>query len=233
MKISFCVIATILLGCVSEGFAADQVPWQQEFYPANGKGRVVVVITGDSGPPSYVYYAKDLATQGYYAVLVNGTDFWGKGLSRNNLGLDRLKAVLARAQRSPHALPGKVAVIGFSLGGGACLTYAARMPDTISAVVTYYPETSFISNPGDFASKVKVPTLIFAGVLDTYKDCCVIERARKLTAAAAGAGGSIRLVEYPDAGHAFAIKRFPKSWRGNDAADAFRKTLDYLKRNSA
>ena len=51
--------------------------------------------------------------------------------------------------------------------------------------------------------------------------------------AAAGAGGSIRLVEYPDAGHAFAIKRFPKSWRGNDAADAFRKTLDYLKRNSA
>ena len=68
MKISFCVIATILLGCVCEGRAADQVPWQQEFYPANGKGRVVVVITGDSGPPSYVYYAKDLAAQGYYAI---------------------------------------------------------------------------------------------------------------------------------------------------------------------
>ena len=30
--------------------------------------------------------------------LFNGTDFWGKGLSRNNLGLDRLKAVLARAK---------------------------------------------------------------------------------------------------------------------------------------
>jgi len=56
-----------------------------------------------------------------------------------------------------------VAVIGFSVGGGACLTYAARMPETISAVVTYYPSTDFISNPGDFASKIKVPTLIFAG----------------------------------------------------------------------
>ena len=66
------------------------------------------------------------------------------------------------------------------------------MPDNIFAVVTYYPSTDFISNLGDFASKVKVPTLIFAGVLDTYKDCCVIGRARKL--AAAGAGGSIRLV---------------------------------------
>ena len=38
-----------------------------------------------SGISSYIYYAKDLAAQGYYAVLVNGTDFWGKGLSRNNL----------------------------------------------------------------------------------------------------------------------------------------------------
>lgn len=179
--------------------------------------------------------AKDLAAQGYYAVLVNGTDFWGKGLSRNNLGLDRLKAILARAQQSPHRLPGKMAVIGFSLGGGACLTYAARMPDTISAVVTYYPETNFISNPGDFASKIKVPTLIFAGVLDTYKDCCVIERARELAAAAAKAGGGrvmLRVVEYPHAGHGFTIKN-PKEWRGNDAADAFRWTLDHLQRNGA
>jgi dienelactone hydrolase len=233
MKISFFVIATILLGCARGTWAADQAPWQQEFYPPNGKGRVVVVITGTTGPASYSYYAKDLSGQGYYAVLTNGNDFFGKGLSRNNVGLDRLKAVIARAQQSPHALPGKVAVIGFSLGGGACLTYAARMPDTISAVVAYYPETKFISNPADFASKIQVPTLIFAGVLDTYKDCCVIERARKLAAAAVGPGGSIRLVEYPDAGHGFTIKRFPKSWRGNDAADAFRKTLDYLKRNSA
>ena len=46
----------------------------------------------------YGEYAKDLAGQGYYALLFNGTDFWGKGLSRNNLGLDRLKAVLARAK---------------------------------------------------------------------------------------------------------------------------------------
>ena len=36
---------------------------------------------------------------------------------------------------------------------------------------------------------MKVPTLMFAGVLDTYKDCCVIERARKLAEAAAKEGG--------------------------------------------
>lgn len=230
MKTSFYVIATILLVCVREACGSDQAPWQQEFYPAAGKGQTVVVITGVTGEGSYSYYAKDLAEQGYYAVLVNGTDFFGKALSRNDVGLNRLKAVIARARKSPHALLGKVAVIGFSLGGGACLTYAARMPDTISAVVAYYPDTKFINNPGDFASKIKVPTLIFAGVLDTYKDCCLIERARKLAVAARG---RIRLVEYPDAGHAFAIKRFPQAWRERDAADAFRQTVEYIKRNSA
>jgi pimeloyl-ACP methyl ester carboxylesterase len=233
MKFSCWFIATILLVGISQAYAADELPSQQEFYPANGKGRVVVVVTGQTGPLSYAYYAKDIAAQGYYAVLADGNDFWGTGLSRNNVGLDRLKGVLARAQRSPHALPGKVAVIGFSLGGASCLTYAARMPDSVFAVVTYYPDTRFIVNPGDFASKIRVPTLMLAGVLDRYKDCCVIERARELAAAAKAGGGRpmLTLVEYPSAGHGFAIKRF-EGWRSDDAADAFRRTLEYLKRNS-
>ena len=82
---------------------------------------------------------------------------------------------------------------------------------------------------------MNVPTLMFAGVLDTYKDCCVIERARKLAESAGKEGGRrvvLTVVEYPDAGHGFAIKD-PKTWRSNDAADAFRRTLDYLKQNSA
>jgi dienelactone hydrolase len=227
MKVSFCLIAILLSGCISESYAADQLPWQQEFYPPNGKGQVIVVISGHSGPGSYAYYAKDIAAQGYYAVLVNGNDFWKKGLN----GLPLLRGVVTRAQQSPHALAGKVAVIGFSLGGAASLTYAARMPESVSAVVAYYPETSFINNPGAFVSKIKVPALMFAGVLDTYKDCCVIERARQLAAAASKAGGSrvmLRVVEYPDAGHGFSIKS-TKNWRANDSADAFRRTLNYLK----
>ena len=108
------------------------------------------------------------------------------------------------------------------------------MPESVSAVVAYYPLTNFISDPGDFVSKIKVPTLIFAGVLDTYKDCCGIERARQLAAAAEARGGrvTLKVVEYPDAPHGFVLKNM-KSWRGNDASDAFRRTLDYLQRISA
>jgi dienelactone hydrolase len=233
MKVRYCFIAAILLGCLSQSDAAEQPPWQQEFYPANEKGRVVVVVTGHTGPRYYAYYAKDIAAQGYYAVLVNGNDFWRKDLGGR--GRDLLRSVVARAQKSPHALPGKVAVIGFSQGGGATLTWATRMSDSVSAVVTYYPETRSINNPDAFVSKMNVPTLMFAGVLDTYKDCCVIERARKLAESAGKEGGRrvvLTVVEYPDAGHGFAIKD-PKTWRSNDAADAFRRTLDYLKQNSA
>jgi len=227
-----CIFATILLGWLSATCVADPPPWQQEFYPPNGKGRVVIVVTGHTGPRNYAYYAKDIAGQGYYAVLVNGNDFWNKGVGGR--GQDLLRGVIARAQQSPHALPGKAAVIGFSQGGGATLTWATRMSDSVSAVVNYYPDTKSITNPGVFVSKMNVPTLIFAGVLDTYKDCCVIERARKLAAAAEAGGGQVilRVVEYPDAGHGFCIKN-SKGWRGNDAADAFRRTLDYLRRNSA
>jgi dienelactone hydrolase len=233
MKVRFCLIAAMLLGCLGESDAAESPPWQQEFYPANGKGRVVVVVTGHTGPGNYAYYAKDIAAQGYYAVLVNGNDFWRKDLGER--GRDLLRGVVARAQQSPHALPGKAAVIGFSQGGGATLTWATRMSESVSAVVAYYPETRSIHNPDAFVSKMDVPTLMLAGVLDTYKDCCVIERARQLAAAAAKEGGSrvvLRVVEYPDAGHGFAIK-YSKTWRSNDAADAFRRTLDYLKGNSA
>jgi dienelactone hydrolase len=233
MEVSFCAVAILLLGCLSEIYAADQQPWQKEFYPPSGRGRVVVVISGHLGPGAIAYYAKDIAAQGYYAVLVDGRDFWKKGYWSSGTGSARLRGVIARAQQSPHALPGKAAVIAFSLGGASALTYAARMPDSVSAVVTYYPDTEFISNPGDFVSKIKVPTLIFAGVLDTYENCCVIEKARQLAAAAQarGGGATLRVVEYPDAGHGFVIKSI-KGWRGNDAADAFRRTLDYLQRIS-
>ena len=227
MKFSFCVITIFLLGCISETFAADQLPSQKEFYPPGGKGRVIVVISGHLGPGEVAYYAKDIAAQGYYAVLVDGRDFWRKGL--NGAGLPLLRGVIARAQQSPHALPGKVAVVAFSQGGASALTYAARMPESVSAVVAYYPMTDFITNPGAFVSKIKVPTLIFAGVLDTYEGCCVIERARQLAAAARAEGVMLRVVEYPDAPHGFALKN-TKAWRGNDASDAFRKTLDYLQR---
>jgi dienelactone hydrolase len=229
-------IAAVVVSLLSLAQMDAPLPSMQEFEPLSGKGRVVVVVSGQTGPGNYADVAQDLAGQGYYAVLVDGNDFWATRGAANVRGSDGeplLKAVLTHSQQSPHALPGKVAVVGFSLGGASTLTYAARMPELVSAVVVYYPSTYSITDPEDFVSRITVPTLMFAGGRDTYKNCCRIETARKLSEAARKRGGQamLELVEYPHAEHGFSIKS-SKAWSPVDAADAFVRTLAHLRRNS-
>ena len=181
---------------------ADDGPAQKEYVPKGGAGRVVVVISGQTGASNYTSISRDFADAGYYTVLVDGNDLWIKGGGGNAL----LQGVIARAQASPHAVAGKVGVVGFSLGGAAALTYAARLPDQVATVVVMYPLTSFIQNPADFVGKIKVPVLMLAGTADTYKNCCTIETARALADAAKrnpDVAPLFALHEYEGADHGF------------------------------
>ena len=174
-------LLSLLLTCAALAAHADDAgPPQKEYLPKAGTGRVVVVISGQTGASNYTSISQDFADAGYYTVLVDGNDLWIKGGGGNAV----LQGVIARAQASPHAVAGKVGVVGFSLGGAAALTYAARMPEHVATVVVMYPLTSFIQNPGDFVGKIKVPVLMLAGTADTYKGCCTIEKARALAEAA-------------------------------------------------
>jgi len=224
MKTACRVIVIVLVVCLSRAYGQSGLPLQKEYEPPNGKGRVVIVLSGQTGPGNYTTFAKGFAKQGYYTVLFDGNDFWLKGGG----GAALLKGVIARAQQSPHALPGKVGVIGLSLGGGVSLAYASRDPELVSAVVTFYPLTSFIKDPGAFVSQIKVPTILLAAGRDTYKDCCLIEMARKLSNAAKTREGPalLEVIEYPDADHGFNLSG--KAWRANDTADALRRALSHL-----
>ena len=229
MRINCRVIAIMLFVFLGRAYADAPLPSQQEYEPPKGKGRVVVVVSGHSGPDNYAYVAEDFAEQGYFAVLVDGNDFWVKSGGSEA----RLKGVITRSQQSQHALPGKVAVVAFSLGGASTLTYATRMPELVSAVVVYYPATQHIWNTDNFVSEIKVPTLMFAGVRDNYHNCCRIETARKLADAAKKSEGKVMLevFEYPYAEHGFTIKS-SRAWLPTDAADAFRRTLSHLRQYS-
>ena len=191
-----------VLACVVLAAHADDGPAQKEYVPKGGSGRVVVVISGQTGASNYTSISQDFADVGYYTVLVDGNDLWIKGGGGNAL----LQGAITRAQASPHAVAGKVGVAGFSLGGAAALTYAARLPDQVATVVVMYPLTSFIQNPADFVGKIKVPVLMLAGTADTYKNCCTIETARALAAAAKNnpdAAPLFVLHEYEGADHGF------------------------------
>jgi dienelactone hydrolase len=50
-----------------------------------------------------------------------------------------VKTTIQQAQQMPHALPGKVALVGFSLGGGMCLYYGTQWPDLVTGAVVWYP----------------------------------------------------------------------------------------------
>ena len=170
-----------LLTCLALVARADDAgPPQKEYVPKAGTGRVVVVVSGQTGASNYTSISQDFADAGYYTVLVDGNDLWIKGGGGNAL----LQGVIAKAQASPHAVAGKVGVVAFSLGGAVGLTYATRLPDQVATVVVMYPLTNFIQHTDDFVGKIKVPVLMLAGTADTYKSCCVIEKARELAEAA-------------------------------------------------
>ena len=209
----------------SEGIA------QTAYSPDNGSGPVVIVISGQTGPDSYQFYAADLARLGYYSVLVAGKDI----LNPEHTGPANLTKTIERALRSSSAVKGKVAVIGFSLGGGGALYNAANMPNLVSMVVAHYPATKPWANKIDsLVSNFQVPVLVLAAQRDRHKECCLIETAQAMAAAAKAKGLRFELVVYPEANHGFNLPIGASGepmgvYREDDARDAWRRTVDTLK----
>jgi hypothetical protein len=72
-------------GCWSFATMDDHVTFS-EYAPPAGRGPVVIVLSGTSGPGHSLFIARELAAQGYYAVLHDAKDFqpW-VAYSRENL----------------------------------------------------------------------------------------------------------------------------------------------------
>jgi len=204
--------------------AGPDGPAQTAYAPPAGKGPVVVVLSGHSGPGLYHGYAAELSRLGYYTVLIDGKDI----LTREQDGAGNLRKAIERAQRSSQGVPGKAAVIGFSQGGGGALAHGANMPDLVSTVVAYYPQTSFVSDMGRLAARFQVPVLVLAGAADRYHNCCLIESMRAMQAAAVERQAQFELVVYPYADHGFNLRS--SAYRGEDDADAWRRTTETFRR---
>jgi dienelactone hydrolase len=217
-----------LAGCSSGVMTAGgrDGPAQTAYAPPSGKGPIVVLLSGQSGPGQYQPIAAEVAKLGYYAVLLDGKDI----RTSDQDGRANLRAAIERAQTSPNAVPGKAAVIGFSRGGGGSLVHAADMPEQVSAVVAYYPATSFIADASLIAERFRVPVLILAGQRDTYHNCCLIASMRAIERGARERARPFELVVYPYADHGFNLPR-SGNYRGDDEADAWKRTVEMLRRH--
>jgi len=194
---------------------------QQEFPPPQGMGRLVVLASGVSGPKQYTEVAAEIAKLGYDVVLFDGNaeeNTQGKGVKRD----------IDKARTMPHALPGKVALVGFSAGGGMDLYYGTQLPDDVAGVVVWFPASSFIRDVPGFANRLQVPVVAFAGGKDHFRDsCCTADKDSTLQQAAKSAGKSFELTVYPDANHDF--NKGGNNYNPKDYADALQRTADALK----
>ncbi|MGD1010725.1 MAG: dienelactone hydrolase family protein [Candidatus Aminicenantales bacterium] len=188
------LIAILLAAAVCAPYALAQ----QEFPPPQGNGRLVVLVSGTAGPKHDREFAQAIAALGYDVVLFDGNKMEGKGF-------EGIRSAIERARQMPHAVPGKVALIGLSLGGGIALAYGSLMPNEVAVDIVWYPATGFFSRFPGFARRIRVPVLMFAGESDTYRDCCLISTARAIAAAAAAAKVPFELVTYPKTGHDFIV----------------------------
>ncbi len=154
------------------------------------------MASGQSGPEHYMTVARAVAKLGYDVVLYDGNKLEGsKGQA--------LKDAVAKAPEMPHALPGKVALVGFSLGGGVALAYGSQWPNEVAADIVWYPATTVLPDVNRFANSIKLPVLMFAGEADSYKNCCLITTARAIEAAAKAGGKPYELYTYPGTDHDF------------------------------
>jgi dienelactone hydrolase len=207
-----------LLGCTPPAPTANNIV-TTEFVPQAGKGRVVVVLSGSSGPGMYAAFPAKLAKEGYFAVLIDGKSF----APNRSGGGEALRQIILSAQRSPHAAQGKVAVLGFSWGGGGTLAFATSLPDLIAQVVAFYPVTNKFSDKADVVRRWTVPTLLFAGDID---QTCSIGDMRALVAPLKDRGAPVDLIVYPHAGHDFIL---PVNPNPAAAEDAWQRTLAALR----
>jgi dienelactone hydrolase len=138
-----------------------------------------------------------------------------------------VKSDIAKALALPHAMPGKVALVGFSAGGGEVMYYGTQWPDQVAVVVAWFPANSFIKDLPGFASRLSVPLVVFAGGKDHFrKECCTANRDTALANAVHGAGKMFDLTIYPDANHDF--NKGGTDYNPKAHADAFQKTTDAL-----
>lgn len=208
----------VLIGAAALLASVASAKAQQEFPPPQGRGPVVVVVSGHSGPEHYRGVSSMIAQLGYDVALYDA-DSLASDVATG------LRNAIARAQQLPHALPGKVGLVGFSQGGGQILIYGSQMSDLAAVVIAWYPATRLIGDVAGFAGRLKVPALIFAGEADTYRGCCSIDTARALATAAPG---RIELATYPGVQHDFVYGGTHYDARAHD--DAFRRTAAALSR---
>jgi carboxymethylenebutenolidase len=177
--------------------------------------------------------AADLAAHGYVALAVdlyhgqvaNDPDTahqLSRGLSQDR-GIRDLKAADTFLRADKHVDPNRIGAIGWCMGGGYALNFAAAEPHLKAVVANYGPP------PTDPAALAQ----IHAAILGNYggQDKGISPASVEGFAADLKKQGKpVDVKIYPDAGHAFENPNNKTGYRADDAADAKSRSLHFFAR---
>jgi carboxymethylenebutenolidase len=239
---TFCVLWIVFLFAGSS-FAAESKPVSYKsgdetvqgiLYTPAGKGPfpALVVIHEYWGLNDWVKeQASKLSDQGYVALAVDL--YRGKVATTPDMAHEIMRGVPEdRAKRDLHAAveflksqpnvkKDRIGAIGWCMGGGYALDVALQESDLAALVINY----GHLATDPDALKKINAPILGLFGGQDhgiTPDDVHKFEEQLKRL------GKKVDIKIYDDAGHAFENPNNKDGYRTADAADAWKRTVDFL-----
>jgi carboxymethylenebutenolidase len=238
-----CLLVTCMFLLLTTSFAASskEVSYKSGdetvkalLYTPAGKGPspAIVVIHEWWGLNDWVKeQASKLADEGYAALAIDL--YRGKVADNPGTAHELMRGVPEdRALRDLHAaveylksLPNvkkdRIGSIGWCMGGGYSLDVALQEPTLAATVINY----------GHLATDQAALGKINAAILGNFggKDQGIPpEDVKKFEEALKQAGKKVDIKIYPDAGHAFENPNNKGGYRADDAADAWKRTVNFL-----
>ncbi|GAB4145244.1 MAG: dienelactone hydrolase family protein [Cyanobacteria bacterium J069] len=205
--------------------------------PAAGSGPGVIVLQEWWGLVPHIKTVADrFAAAGFVAIApdlyqgetTTSPDEAGRMLMELNIEqtAHKLEETLQYLQNHPAVTGDRLGVVGFCMGGQLALL-TATLSQRVGAVVDFY---GIHPNVQPDFSKLSAPVLGIFGENDGF---VTPEAVRSLTAAIQQAGGSIEAHTYSGAEHAFFNDTRPEVYQPEAAADAWSRTLSFLKQELA
>jgi len=209
---------------------------QGVLYAPAGKGPFpgIVVIHEFWGLNDWVKeQASKLADQGYVALAIDL--YRGKVATTPDEAHELMRGVPEdRAARDLHAAveflksqknvkKDRIGSIGWCMGGGYSLDLALQ-EQTLTAAVIHY---GHLATDSEQLKKINAAIL---GIFGGQDRGIPVEDVKKFEQTLKQLGKKVEIVIYPDAGHAFENPNNKAGYRPEDAADAWKRTVDFLAR---
>lgn len=143
-----------------------------------------------------------------------------RGLPEDRAARD-LHAAFEYLSSQPNVKKDRIGAIGWCMGGGQALIMALQEPALAADVVNY----GHLVTDSEQINKINAAIL---GIFGGQDRGIPVEDVKKFEQQLKQSGKKVQIIIYPNAGHAFENPDNHAAYRPDDAADAWKRTLDFL-----